>query len=68
MEESGTFVATSTPPLKITGNAKMAIIPICPAVIFAPSLIVRAKGLTKMPIISIGININSTINLRLLYT
>ena len=34
------------------GRAKIANIPICPAVIFAPSLIVRAKGLTNIPRIS----------------
>ena len=38
----------------------MASRPICPAVMFAPNLIVRAKGLTNMPIISIGIRMIST--------
>ena len=35
-------------------------ITICPAVIFAPSLIVSANGRTNIPKISMGIKINNT--------
>ena len=46
--------------VRIMGKAKIANIPICPAVIFAPNLIVRANGRTNIPNISIGIKIKST--------
>jgi len=45
---------------RIMGMAKIANIPICPAVIFAPNLMVRANGLTNIPNISMGIKINRT--------
>ena len=44
----------------IMGNAKIANIPIWPAVMLAPNRMVSANGLTNIPNISIGIKIINT--------